>query len=78
MVPGNAMLANRLLSHFIHFASAGVDVYIFDYRGNGKSEGKRRLKAMVSDYLQIIDMLNSRPYTYRLFFTPCLSVALCF
>jgi len=60
---GNAMLADQILSSFRGFSSAGVDVYIFDYRGYGRSEGKRRLKAMVNDYGEIIDLLNSRPYS---------------
>ena len=60
---GNAMLADQILRNFTGFASAGFDVYIFDYRGYGRSEGKRRLKAMVNDYGEIIDLLNSRPYS---------------
>lgn len=68
VVQGNAMLADQILNNFTHFSNAGVDVYIFDYRGYGRSEGKRRLKAMVSDYMEIIDMLNSRPYSSRLFY----------
>ena len=65
---GNAMLADQILSSFTGFSSAGVDVYIFDYRGYGRSEGKRRLKAMVNDYGEIIDLLNSRPYSSGLFY----------
>jgi hypothetical protein len=65
---GNAMLADQILSSFTGFSSAGVDVYIFDYRGYGRSEGKRRLKAMVNDYGEIIDLLNSRPYSSSLFY----------
>ncbi len=68
VVQGNAMLADQILSNFTGFSSAGVDVYIFDYRGYGRSEGKRRLKAMVNDYGEIIDLLNSRPYSSRLFY----------
>ncbi len=65
---GNAMLADQILSGFTRFSGAGVDVYIFDYRGYGRSEGKRRLKAMVNDYGEIIDLLNSRPYSSGLFY----------
>jgi len=65
---GNAMLADQILRSFTRFASAGFDVYIFDYRGYGRSEGKRRLKAMVNDYGGIIDLLNSRPYSTGLFY----------
>jgi alpha/beta superfamily hydrolase len=68
VVQGNAMLADQILSKFTRFSSAGIDVYIFDYRGYGRSEGKRRLKAMVNDYGEIIDLLNSRPYSSRLFY----------
>ena len=65
---GNAMLADQILGSFARFAYAGVDVYIFDYRGYGRSEGKRRLKAMVNDYVEIIDLLESRPYSSGLFY----------
>ena len=65
---GNAMLADQILSSFTHFSNTGVDVYIFDYRGYGRSDGKRRLKAMVNDYGEIIDLLDSRPYSSRLFY----------
>lgn len=65
---GNAMLADQILSSFTEFANAGLDVYIFDYRGYGRSEGKRRLKAIVSDYREIIEYLNSRQYPAHRFY----------
>jgi alpha/beta superfamily hydrolase len=65
---GNAMLADQILGSFMEFAQAGLDVYIFDYRGYGRSQGKRRLKAIVSDYREIIDHLDSRLYSARLFY----------
>lgn len=68
VIQGNAMLADQILSSFTHFSNTGVDVYIFDYRGYGRSEGKRRLKAMVNDYGEIIDLLDSRPYSSSLFY----------
>lgn len=52
---GNAMLADQLLSSLDIFAQAGFDTWIFDYRGYGKSEGVRRLKAIVSDYRALSD-----------------------
>jgi len=65
---GNAMLAGQIINDFQGFARAGYDVYIFDYRGYGRSEGKRRLKAILSDYDEIIDHLDSLPYGNRLFY----------
>ncbi len=56
---GNAMLADQLLSSLTSFSQAGIEVYIFDYRGYGNSEGKRRLKAMVSDYKEIFDSIGA-------------------
>lgn len=50
---GNAMLADRLLTAFSELTDAGLEVYIFDYRGYGQSEGNRRLKAIISDYRDI-------------------------
>lgn len=56
---GNAMLADQLLSSLTGFSRAGLDVYIFDYRGYGGSEGKRRLKAMVSDYQELFARIGT-------------------
>ncbi len=50
---GNATLAERLLAHLGGLARAGYDVWIYDYRGYGRSEGKRRLKAIVGDYREL-------------------------
>lgn len=54
---GNAMLADQLLTSLTGFAEAGLDVYIFDYRGYGASEGRRRLQAIVGDYREMADAL---------------------
>ena len=54
---GNAMLSDRLLSSLTGFSDAGLEVYIFDYRGYGNSEGRRRLKAMVGDYRELASAL---------------------
>lgn len=56
---GNAMLAEQLLPSLTNFPRAGIEVYIFDYRGYGDSEGKRRLKAMVNDYKEIFDSISA-------------------
>lgn len=65
---GNAMLADQILSSFAGFADSGLDVYIFDYRGYGRSAGKRRLKAIVNDYREIIEHLNSLQYPAQRFY----------
>lgn len=57
VVQGNAMLSDRLLSSLTGFSDAGLEVYIFDYRGYGNSEGRRRLKAMVADYREMASEL---------------------
>ncbi len=59
VMQGNAILADQILREFIPYAEAGYDVYIYDYRGYGRSAGKRRLKAIISDYKEIITSLNS-------------------
>jgi alpha/beta superfamily hydrolase len=65
---GNAMLADQILGSFMEFSQAGFDVYIFDYRGYGRSQGRRRLQAIVSDYREIINHLDSRLYSTHLFY----------
>jgi alpha/beta superfamily hydrolase len=65
---GNAMLADQLLGELRNFATEGVDVFVYDYRGYGSSEGKRRLKAIVNDYGEIFATLKKsypgRKYLY--------------
>jgi pimeloyl-ACP methyl ester carboxylesterase len=58
MAQGNAMLADQLLDHLHAFTAGGHDVYVYDYRGYGASEGKRRLKAIVQDYAEIFADLS--------------------
>jgi alpha/beta superfamily hydrolase len=66
VLQGNAILADQILTDFSRYAQAGYDVYIYDYRGYGRSEGKRRLKAMVSDIKEIINYLSAKSYKRRL------------
>lgn len=66
VLQGNAMLADQILREFSSYADAGYDVYIYDYRGYGRSEGKRRLKAIVQDYKAIISALNTGSYEEKL------------
>ncbi len=64
---GNAMIADRMITSFGQFAQKGLDVYIYDYRGYGNSEGKRRLNAIIEDYKEIALDLNKsyeRKYLY--------------
>jgi len=66
VLQGNAMLADQILGEFRSYADAGYDVYIYDYRGYGRSEGKRRLKAIVQDYKSIMVALNTEAYEEKL------------
>jgi alpha/beta superfamily hydrolase len=65
---GNAMLADQIIGEFQVFRDSGLDVYLYDYRGYGLSDGKSRLKAIVSDYREIVAALNSRNYHRRLLY----------
>ena len=66
VLQGNAMLADQIIPAFKDYADAGYDVYLYDSRGYGRSEGRRRLKAIVSDYQEIIQQLANKPYRQRL------------
>ena len=66
VLQGNAILADQILAEFSRYAQAGYDVYIYDYRGYGRSEGKRRLKAMIRDVKEIINFLSTKSYKKRL------------
>jgi alpha-beta hydrolase superfamily lysophospholipase len=68
-VQGNAMLADQVLDTLVPFAARGLDAYVYDYRGYGRSQGRRRLAAMVEDYREIFASLSAaagagRAYLY--------------
>lgn len=65
---GNAMLADQLLQDLSTFADHGVDVFVYDYRGYGNSEGNRRLKAIVNDYREIFTTLSTTQNEHRLLY----------
>jgi len=56
---GNAMLADQLLPVLTPFSKAGIEAYIFDYRGYGNSEGKRRFRGIVSDYKELFHSIST-------------------
>ncbi|MGL6259719.1 alpha/beta hydrolase family protein [Vibrio sp. WXL210] len=59
MALGNAMIADQTILALKPFAQRGYDVYIYDYRGYGQSEGKRRINAFVEDSLELLEYLNA-------------------
>lgn len=65
---GNAMLADQLVADLAAFRDLELDVYIFDYRGYGISQGKSRLAAIVGDYAEIVFHLNTLQYSKRLLY----------
>lgn len=62
LAQGNAMLAGHGLDFLGKLASVDLDGYVFDYRGYGRSEGKSRFAAMLSDYQELIGHLNGLGY----------------
>lgn len=60
MALGNAMIADQMIGELGSYARAGYDAYIYDYRGYGLSEGKRRINAIIEDYREIVADLNSK------------------
>ena len=62
------MLADQLLYDLSFLADQGKDVFVYDYRGYGNSEGKRRLKAIVSDYRDLFNALSTSPHDQKLLY----------
>lgn len=48
VAPGNAMLADQIVGELQVFRDLGLDIYVYDYRGYGLSQGKSRLAALIS------------------------------
>ena len=72
---GNAMLADQIIPAFASNRSLPgfhilnlYDFYVYDYRGYGLSEGKPRLQAIVNDYKQLTNFLNSQGYERKLLY----------
>ncbi len=65
---GNATLAERLTSRLQQFTDSGYDVYLYDFRGYARSEGRRRLKAIVNDYREIFAELSQTNSGERLLY----------
>lgn len=58
MALGNAMISDQIISSLRKFSEQNYDVYIYDYRGYGNSEGKRRINAIIEDYKELVTSLN--------------------
>ena len=58
MALGNAMISDQIIGSLREFSEKHYDVYIYDYRGYGHSEGKRRINAIIEDYKEISMSLN--------------------
>jgi dienelactone hydrolase len=54
---GNAMLADQMLSSLSCLADSGFDVFVYDFRGYGRSDGTARLKAIASDYVELANAI---------------------
>lgn len=54
---GNAMLADQTLRSLSLIADSGFDVFVYDFRGYGRSDGTARLKAIVSDYVELANAI---------------------
>ena len=67
MALGNAMISDQIIKYLRPFAQAGYDVYIYDYRGYGNSEGYRRINAFIEDYKELSVFLNAS-YDRRVFY----------
>lgn len=62
LLPGNAIIAQRVVSDIRALSVLGYDVYVYDYRGYGRSPGPPTVKGIISDAEELIADLN-RPRT---------------
>jgi alpha-beta hydrolase superfamily lysophospholipase len=69
---GNAMLADQMLVPLTLLSKEGFSVFVFDFRGYGRSTGKPKLRAIVSDYTElakyIVQSEGSKLYAYGISF----------
>ncbi|MEE8515997.1 MAG: alpha/beta hydrolase [Alphaproteobacteria bacterium] len=62
VLQGNAVLADQLRVDLTYFAGRGFDVFIFDYRGYGKSNGTPLLKPISLDQALITEKVRGKGY----------------
>jgi hypothetical protein len=66
VVQGTSMLAAEIHERFRGLAELGLDVYLYDFRGYGMSDGETALRGIISDYGRAIRRLNADPrYRHR-------------
>ena len=63
---GNAMLSEQVVGVFHGLRSKDIDIYLMDYRGYGRSEGKTRLKALIHDYGKAFSDVSADGYHHGL------------
>ncbi len=61
---GNAMRADQLRQKLTFFADRGFDVFVFDYRGYGGSDGVPLLKPIGLDQTEIADFIKDQGYEH--------------
>jgi len=59
---GNAMRADQLRQKLTFFADRGMDVFVFDYRGYGGSDGVPLLKPISEDQAEIAEFIKAQGY----------------
>lgn len=57
---GNAMVSDQLVTTLEPYARAGLNAYVFDYRGYADSDGRRRIQAIIKDYEELVESLGQR------------------
>ncbi len=62
VLQGNAVLADQLRDDLTYFAGRGFDVFIFDYRGYGKSNGTPLLRPISLDQALITEKVLGKDY----------------
>ncbi len=67
-VQGNAMLAKGMLADIRFLEELNLDIYILDFRGYGRSNGKPTMKAIFNDYSEIVSKLNTEKYEKRFYY----------
>lgn len=65
---GDATLADEMLASLTKFQSAGYDVFVFDYRGFGRSKGTPSIAAIEQDYEAIIAWLRKNQEGRRFYY----------
>jgi pimeloyl-ACP methyl ester carboxylesterase len=59
------MLSDQIVTDLTFLTPLNFDVFIYDFRGYGQSNGTSRFRAIINDYVELVASLNGQGYSKK-------------